>query len=168
MSAGVLGKKRRRGEQDFYLQVTSLIDTLVIILVFMLMTIGTGSVNLEMASNIKLPWSTQGAELQTGVKIVAKLDGIYLDQEKIVPLNNALTVPGTTAEDGKKIVVLFQKLAAMAAASKSATDKSSVAKFEGKILFQADKAVPLKTIKQVMYTAARAGYNDFKFAVIKQ
>ena len=35
-------------------------------------------------------------------------------------------------------------------------------------LFQADKDVPLKTVKQVMYTAARAGYNDFKFAVIRQ
>ena len=34
---------RKRGEQDFYLQITSLIDTLVIILVFMLMSLGGGT-----------------------------------------------------------------------------------------------------------------------------
>jgi FKBP-type peptidyl-prolyl cis-trans isomerase 2 len=37
-------RARRRGEQDFYLQITSLIDTLVIILVFMLMTVGSGQI----------------------------------------------------------------------------------------------------------------------------
>ncbi|MEW6056237.1 MAG: biopolymer transporter ExbD [Bdellovibrionota bacterium] len=166
MRAGMFGK-RRRGDQDFPLQITSLIDTLVIILVFMLMTVGSGSINLEPASNIILPWSSQGAELTQGVKLIAKTNGIYIDQELIVPLQNAVTPGGTTSENGKKIVHLFTKLATIARDSKSAAEKSGV-KFEGKILFQADKSIPLKTVKQVLYTAARAGFNDFKFAVIRQ
>lgn len=163
----LLGTKVRRGSQDFYLQVTSLIDTLVIILVFMLMSVGAGSVNLEMASNIKLPWAKQGAELAQGVKLVAKLDGIYIDQEKIVPLTNGIAPQDAISEGGKKIVGLFQRMAKLAAESRKMAETSKV-KFEGKVLMQADKDVPLKTVKQVLYSAARAGYNDFKFAVLKQ
>ncbi|MBI3555686.1 MAG: biopolymer transporter ExbD [Deltaproteobacteria bacterium] len=167
MRAGILGKKARRGEQDFYLQITSLIDTLVIILVFMLMTIGSGSVNLEMASNIKLPWSTQGADLTQGLKLVARMDGVSLEQEAIVPMKDGVIAHNLTSEDGKKVTVLFQKMLTKAQESRKAADKTGV-KFEGKVLVQADKAVPLKTIKQLLYTAARAGYNDFKFAVVRQ
>lgn len=166
-STNLLGTKIRRGQQDFYLQITSLIDTLVIILVFMLMSVGAGSVNLEMASNIKLPWAHNGAELAQGVKLVAKMDGIYIDQEKIVPLNNGVVPGDAVSEGGKKIVGLFQRLAKLGAESRAAAEKSKV-KFEGKILMQADKDVPLKTVKQVLYSSARAGYNDFKFAVLKQ
>ena len=71
--SGIFGKRLRRGEPDFYLQITSLIDTLVIILVFMLMTIGSGSVNLEMAPGVHLPWALAGAELTQGLKIVARV-----------------------------------------------------------------------------------------------
>lgn len=165
--AGMFGKKLKRGEQDFYLQVTSLIDTLVIILVFMLMTIGSGSVNLEMASNIKLPWSTLGGELTQGLKVIVRLDGITVDEKGVVPMKNGEIAASATAESGHKIVPLFQTLAAKAQESKKAAEKTGV-KFEGKVLLQADKTIPLKTVKQVLYTAARAGYNDFKFAVVRQ
>ena len=167
MRAGILGKKARRGEQDFYLQITSMIDTLVIILVFMLMTVGSGSVNLEMASNLKLPWSTQGADLTQGLKLVARMEGVTLEEEAIVPMKDGVIARNLTSEDGKKITVLFQKMATKAQESRKAADKTGV-KFDGRVLLQADKSVPLKTIKQILYTAARAGYNDFKFAVVRQ
>lgn len=166
-TAGLFGKKRKRGDQDMYLQITSLIDTLVIILVFMLMTIGSGSVNLEMASNVKLPWAIQGAELTQGLRVVARVDGITVEQDAIVPLDHGTVARSATAEDGRKIVPLFQKMAKLATDSKKAAEKTGV-KFEGKVLLQADKELPLKTVRQIMYTAARAGYNDFKFAVVRQ
>lgn len=167
MNSAIFGSKRRRASQDFYLQITSLIDTLVIILVFMLMTIGSGSVNLEMASNVVLPWASQGAELTQGLKVVARPSGIFLDEELVAPLQNALVPTDLTSEVGQKIVPLFSRFLKVAAQSKREAEKSGV-KFEGKILFQADKTIPLKTVKQIMYTAARAGFNDFKFAVIRQ
>jgi biopolymer transport protein ExbD len=156
---------RKRGEQDFYLQITSLIDTLVIILVFMLMSLGGGT--QEVASGVTLPWAIQGAELTQGLKVSAKKDGIYIDEEKIVPMNDSTIQSSLLSEDGKKIVPLFQKLLTISKESKSSADKSGV-KFEGKILMQADKGIPIKTIKQILYTSARAGFNDFKFAVIRQ
>lgn len=164
---GVFHKRKRRGDQDFYLQITSLIDTLVIILVFMLMTIGSGSVNLEVAKDVRLPWSTAGAELVQGLKLVARADSISLEDEPIVPLENGVVAASATAEANRKIVPLFQRMQRKASESKRAALASGV-KFEGKVLLQADKSIPLKTIKQVLYTAARAGYNDFKFAVIRQ
>jgi len=157
----------RRGEQDFPLQITSLIDSLVIILIFMLMTVGSGSINLEMATNIKLPWVSSGADLTQGVKLVTRVDGIYLEEEKVAPLHNGAVMPETTAEAGKKILPLFQKLASIAVESTKAAEKSGV-KFEGKVLIQADKTIPLKTIQKQLYTAARAGFHDFKFAVLRQ
>lgn len=166
MRTGMFGK-RQRGADDFFLNITSLIDTLVIILVFMLMTVGSGSVNLEMASGLTLPWATQGSDLPQGVKLVAKTDGIYLDQDLIAPMKNSTISQTLISENGRKIVPLFQKLAELARDSKKAADKSGV-KFEGKVLLQADKSVPLKTIKQILYTAGRAGFNDFRFAVIRQ
>lgn len=160
-------KRLRRGDQDFPLQITSLIDSLVIILIFMLMTVGSGSINLEAAAGIKLPWVSSGAELTQGVKLVTRPDGIYLDEVKIAPLQNGAVIPETTAEAGKKILPLFQKLAPLAVDSRKAAEKSGV-KFEGKVLIQADKTIPLKTIQRQLYTAARAGFHDFKFAVLRQ
>lgn len=167
MKSGTFSKLRKRGEQDFYLQITSLIDTLVIILVFMLMTIGSGSINLEVAPGVRLPSSINGAEVSQGVKVVAKNDGIYVDSEKIVTLENAITKSADISEKDKKINGLFIKLSKLSEESKAAAKNSNI-KFEGRILLQADKSIPLKTIKQILYTAARAGYNDFKFAVLRQ
>ena len=82
-------------------------------------------------------------------------------------MNDSTIQSSLLAEDGKKIVPLFQKLLTISKESKSSADKSGV-KFEGKILMQADKGIPIKTIKQILYTSARAGFNDFKFAVIRQ
>lgn len=166
MRAGMFGK-RKRGEQDFYLQITSLIDTLVIILVFMLMTVGSGSVNLEMADKIKLPWSAQGADLTQGLKLIARMDGITLENEAVVPLTDGAPARAALAEDSRKIIPLFQKMAEKARESQKQAQKSGV-KFDGTVLLQADKALPIKTVKQILYTAARAGYNDFKFAVVRQ
>ena len=167
MSGGLFGKKRKRADQDFYLQITSLIDTLVIILVFMLMTLGSGNINLEMAGGVKLLWTVEGAELTQGLKLIARLDGISLDTEAIVPLKAGEVAGAATSEAGRKIVPLFNKLAATARESQAAAKKSGV-KFEGRVLLQADKDLPLKTVKQVLYTAGRAGFHDFRFAVVRQ
>ena len=70
-------------------------------------------------------------------------------------------------ENGRLIVPLYAELLKQSESSKAIALKKGV-KFEGTIILQSDKDAAFSLVKKVLYTAGRAGYNDIKFAAVKQ
>ncbi len=149
------------------LQITSMADIFVIILVFLLKSYGTSAIEIQPSKGMSLP--------------VASADGIPLQALRIEISESAILVesnPVTTVEHfafKKEDILPNGASRALASAldherkremliAKNNTD----VKVDPRIIIVADERAPYSSIKTVLSSAAVNGYTDFKLAVIKK
>lgn len=177
------GSRMRRSlkRQAFTLQLTSLMDVLIITVVFLLKSYGISSMGIIQTSNLQLPVSKAPDTFGEGMALVISKDKIMLDSEPILqfvgdPKDAKFNLPdgaidNSSAERG--ILPLYDALLKKkqdyeTLASRSADPKAALAKWTGEILVQADKAAPYELIRRVMFTAGMAQYKIFRLTVEKQ
>jgi biopolymer transport protein ExbD len=150
----VLGGGHKSVNAD--LNLTSMIDYLVITVVFLLSNFGTQQ-QVQSSANLELP-EIPNAHRITSAPIVSITDTlIMLDGQRI-------TTPREIAGVTDRIDRLFERL-------ESARREFPVvhpgANFEGDIIFQIDRRVSWQVIKTVAKTCALAGYTRLNFAVTR-
>ena len=72
-------KKKRRFGGDDELNITSMMDMMTIILVFLLKSVGSSEVEVRTSDNLKLPYSTNKAPPVLTVSVVVQKDAILVD-----------------------------------------------------------------------------------------
>ncbi len=148
-------------EATFPLQITSMIDMFTIILVFLLKSYASSSVDITPSQTMRLPSSTSLQAPAEALKLMVSKDAIFVDDKEV------MRVDGTVAQDKSKLIKpLYDALTIQATKSKNIGTKNESAQFDGKVIMQADQTLNYQYLQKVMYTAALAGYTDFKFAVI--
>ncbi len=159
--------RQRHDSSAYELQLTAMVDMMTIILIFLLNTYSTSSVQLTPADRLNLPASFSSSPPVEALKMVVAKHGIYVDDIKIVDLNEGvLNSKDVDAKDAQFIRALFEALDKQAQKTKEIATKNEDMKFDGKIIVQVDRAVNYKVLKKALYTAAIAGYNDAKFAAV--
>jgi biopolymer transport protein ExbD len=177
------GRARRHHQRAFGLQLTSLMDVLMIIVVFLLKSYGISSMGINQTDKLELPVSRAPETYGEGMALIIAKDKILLDSEDVMlfegdPKAKKFQLPAgavDTAQNAsnKGIVPLFDALRKKKddfdlLASRSPDPQAAMAKWKGELLVQADKAVPYEIIRRVMYTAGAAGYKNFRLTVEKQ
>lgn len=163
---------RKSGDKELDVDITSLLDILVILLVFLLKSYNASDLKLEVAKNINLPKSksmTLGnmavivqVSDQKDIWINNRKIGRYIASadEKIDVLYNALE------EEGKNQDKAIKELETTAPSSN--TDKGALATRKAnrkKVNIVMDQSVPYEILRKVMHTSALAGFPEFKFIV---
>src|ERR1700683_1108679 len=162
-----LGALRRNQEGTFALQITSMIDMFTIILVFLLKSYASSSVDIAVNQNMVLPSSTASMAPGEALKLAVSKTGIYVDDKEVAKIENGLILKDyLDSKDEKFIRPLYDALKAQADKSKAIAKQNTDMNFEGKVIFQADQGLDYKLLRKVMYTSSFAGYTDFKFAVV--
>lgn len=176
-------RARRHRSRAFGLQLTSLMDVLMIIVVFLLKSYGISSMGIVQTDKLELPVSLAPETFGEGMALVIAKDKIVLDGADVLLFEGAPeekhfklpegTVDTSSGINNRGIVPLFDALKKKRddydlLASRSPNPKEAAAKWKGEILVQADKAVPYEMIRRVMYTAGAAGYKLFRLTVEKQ
>lgn len=175
--AGV--KTPQRVIKDEALNITSMMDLMTIILVFLLKSYSTQDISISGDSDLQLPSSTSQKEPEMAVNVVVTGSKIIVDGDIVLNLSTAPDEenPGqemiVVPEDEKKgqlITRLFDRLTEKAESSKAIAEASGNKEheFKGRILLQCDKRLPFSVIREVMYTAGQAQFGEFKFVVYKQ
>ncbi len=142
--------------QTFGLNITSMTDMFTILLVFLLQTFSAGEVNIDPVTGVRLPTSTTEKNPVDGVKISISPTELKLDQLKVADVkNNLIATAAIDPNDSNFIQPLFDEL------QKFNKTHEKLAK-TGKVLFQADQALPYATLRKVMYTASMAGFPNLK------
>lgn len=165
-------KKKRRGsrrdESGGSLNINSMMDIMVIILVFLLKSYGDEPLKVQ-AEDLKAPSSM--AELQpkdmTTITITQK--AILVDDAKAVDVKRGGVDKSQKrgGEDGMLINPLFEDLNA-AVKQKKREKELMRQKYEPTATIIADQAIPYRLVTEVMYTAGQAELSQFKIAVIKK
>lgn len=156
----------RRSPSAFKIQITSMVDMFVILLVFLLKSYSTSPVNISPRDGLTLPESTSTTDPIDVVKLIVSKDAVFVEDEKIIDLKEGqFNSVDLDSNDNHFIRKLYEALDQHAEKAKAISEVNEEFVFDGKILLQADRELDYQVLKRVMYTSMMAGYADVKLAV---
>ena len=160
-------KRRKKLPVNFKIQVTSMVDMFVILLVFLIKSYSTSPVQVNPSADIRLPSSISEANPVDVLKLMVSKTGVYVEGQKVIDLvDGQIDKKYLDSSDANYIPELFKHLDGEAKKTQDIAKVNTTITFEGKILVQADKDLAYDMLRKVMHTSAVAGYSDVKFAVI--
>ena len=184
---GIMRRKgRRRTQEPFELQLTSMMDVLVIIVVFLLKSYNISTHNFTSTSGLQLPTSSSQDNPTDSLQVIITPESITVDEDRVLDFHQLSTQISSNEanytfktsdldEGGFRIIPLYdalvkakEKTELLLAKSKSRTSEGKPLPFEGILAIQADKRVRYDTLKKIMYTAGMAGYKVFRFLALKK
>ncbi len=147
--------------KELEVDITSLLDILVILLVFLLKSYNPTDLKLDVVKDITLPNSESEALGHTATTVQISSDhDFWIDSKKLGSLD--LASKGTYAnlfEELSKIkedLKLKEKERAPASKAKSSLNKIN-------LVFE--QSLPYSVIQMVLHTSATAGFTEYKFIV---
>jgi biopolymer transport protein ExbD len=158
-----------RSPATFKIQITSMVDMFVILLVFLLKTYSTSPVNITPKDGLRIPESTATMDPVDVVKLIVAEDGVFVEDKKVMDLEKG-RIPASVADkrDPSFLRSLYEALDERAKLAKSISQVNDSFEFDGKILLQADRGLPYDLLQKVMYTSMMAGYAEVKLAVAQK
>lgn len=160
-------RKRRSGQEVADLDITSLLDVLTILLVFLLMNYNSGMV-INIPDGIVIPKSASQDPNSAGVIIQMSADKLWVDDKEIMNLKDKQNNLKFYDEGGRRIVPLFNELVRkredIEALKKSI--KREDEKFSGIANLVVDKKIKYTDVKRLLFTCAEAGFLKYKFVVL--
>ena len=177
---------RKRLKQGFELQLTSMMDVLIIIVVFLLKSYATSTNTFTTVPGLKLPISATLDVPPDSLELIITPESMTFENEKILEFLQTAGNAGSTDggysfkgsdldEGGRRIVPLYdalvkarQKAEILRVKSTKRDENGKPLPFEGVLAIQADKRVQYDTVRKIMYTAASAGYKIFRFLAMQR
>lgn len=174
-------RQRRSTNRPLELQLTSMMDVLVILVVFLLKSYAASTNSFNTVPGMKLPYSSSKDSPPDSLHVIVTPEGITFENERILDFVQTAATVGSTEggyqfkgsdldEGARKIVPLFdalfkarEKAEFLRAKSKTRDEEGKPLPFDGVLAIQADKRVQYDTIRKIMYTAGSAGYRVFRF-----
>lgn len=142
---------------DMELQITSMADIFMILLVFLLKSYSTSLEQINPQDKIKLPVAASQDTFKDNLKVEVSENSVRVDQKKVFSLNNFQL--SSLERESKFIDPLYQEL--MLQRKKMPTPNTS-----SKLMILADEKVPYDTLKPILNTISRTGFVDLQLVVI--
>jgi len=179
-------RNRKEIRRSFDLQLTPMLDVLVIILVFLLKTAAVTSTTFTSVAGIELPVSESPDVPPESLQLIVTPEAMTLEDQRIMDFVQSAASVGTAEasyefargdldEGGRRVVPLYdalvkarEKAELLRAKSKARDADGNPLPFDGVLAVQADKRIAYDTIRKVMYTAYSAGYTVFRFLALRK
>ena len=160
----VLGKKFIRGKRGVYaaLTLTSLVDVMTIIVIFLLMNFSANGEVLYMSKDIRLPDAYHGSQLDRAPVISVSAEAVTFDGRML--LNTGDLVKG----DAMSVPELEEALRDEKRRYETIHVEDPDHPFRGLINVQADRRIPFKVIKRVMFACNQSGFGNISFAALSR
>ncbi len=161
-------RTRHRVRQASYsLQLTAMVDLFTILLVFLLKSYSTSSIQVSQIDDLRLPTSSAVSEPEEALLLVVSKKGIYIDDKQVVPMKDGnIEENYLDVSDRHFIRKLYEELDKEAKKSLEIAEKNDKHKFKGNLIVQADHNLNYAILKRVMYTSMLAGYADVKLGLM--
>ncbi len=160
---------KKRNQEPLELDITSLLDILVILLVFLLKSYNASDLKIDLAAFVTLPDSR--SEILGNQAII-----VQINNKKNIFINNKLI--GPLATTNKKIPALYKELILHKEGldqeisnlrdPAGLNEKKTLMRKKRKIKrinIALDQSLPYSVLSQVMHTSALAGFPEFKLIV---
>lgn len=159
--------KKAKKDTGFTLQLTAMVDMFTIMIVFLLKSYDTSSLEVKNVDNLRLPASVTANMPEESLLLLISQKGIFINDKKVAVIDKgAISKDSISKNDEDYIEPLFEELNVEAKKIEEIAKKNPNIKFEGKIFMQADKGLPYSVLRKVLYTATMAGYGDLRLAAM--
>ncbi|WP_407443616.1 ExbD/TolR family protein [Fibrobacter sp.] len=157
-------RKSRKYGEDVPFSLTSMMDMMTIILVFMIKNLDAEGQLLTQAENLILPISTSKIQPKTvSLTVVVDANYVIADNEQVVPTADVL------AQEDLLVAKLDEILKDRRAIEQEHALKMGLPADEaGNIIVQIDKNIPYDAMYKVMATCGFSGYTNIAFAVMEK
>ena len=145
--------------------ITSLLDALFIILVFLLKSYSTNPVSVTLSSDLKLVASAALLSPKDAVPVIVDKSGITVDGVQAMKFDKG-EIPADQVA-GHIIAPLSEALRDQAEKQRKLGQLNTDVSFKGELILICDKDLSYKILRDVLMTAGDAEYGNFRFAVIK-
>ncbi len=155
-------RTRRKNKGDFHLELNSLLDVLVILLVFLIKNYTTSEVELMIPKGMQIPLSISQTVVHKGVTVQMSKDREIIISDKLV------TKVQKNSWSGKDSIKIKNELMAIKDRIEQLNIESDEsAPFSGVINLLMDRSIDYYHIKKIMDVSAEVGFEQFKFIVIE-
>lgn len=151
--------KKKKGEMA-PVPLTSLMDAMTIILLFLLQQFNADGALVTPAEGLKIPESVNVDKPKKATTVIATGDHLLVENQ-LVAEGAELQFDGTSEF---QITPLFEKLDAIATELTALDEKL----FTGELLVQADINLDYKFFIRLVYTAGQAGYTKIKLVTVQK
>lgn len=158
--------KKHRTSDEMSLQITSMADIFTILLVFLLKSFSTSSVDLSPSAGITLPNAGGESTHYEALKIEIGPTGVVLENALTLTLKDYTWASGELETNGT-LRTLNTALEKARKRQLLIAEKNTSVKVDSKVLVVADQKTPYATLKAVLASLAVNGFTDFKLAVVK-
>jgi len=164
-SRSIRNRGRKRKSQVFDLDITSLLDILVIMLVFLLQSTNSTGIIMTVPKDVELPVSSSATPSNEGVIVQVSPTTIWVEDKEV--LNIETNLRNSTDQGGRRLIPLFNELVKRKELIQlSAKSSPQANKFGGVVNLIVDKTVKYSFVKKLLYTCAEAGFKEYKFVVM--
>lgn len=142
---------------DATLPLVPIIDLMICMVVFLLMSFGASGELIAQKASIQMPRAVQGDELDPAPTVAIDPVVIALDDHRVADTATLAANPRL-----ERIEELVQRLETM---KRNWAVMHPQKDFPGALTLQADVSIDYRVIKKVMFSAQQAGYPNVRFAV---
>ena len=155
-------KMRKREFRAIKPQITSLIDVLILIIVFLIQSFSMEESAMNIPRDIMLP-------LSSAKKAPKSMPVIGLNNNALVADGQMLgLVSDMIASDELLFEPLYNWLVNRKEITEGIAKYSTKIEFKGEVAIQGDKKIPFKLLQKIMFTCGQVGYNNFSLAVTQR
>ncbi|OFZ73848.1 MAG: hypothetical protein A3K03_01150 [Bdellovibrionales bacterium RIFOXYD1_FULL_44_7] len=149
--------KAKPPSDQMMIQITSLADIFMILLVFLLKSYGSGLIELTTSKGLNIPQAAVETGSADALKLEVSEQAILLEGKPVAEMKDfqfdSKSLSGALAGERKRQIILAK------------SDPNI--KLDPRVIMIADRKIPYSTIKSVLASAASNGYTDFKLAVVQ-
>jgi biopolymer transport protein ExbD len=147
------GGRDRKPSIHADLNLTPMIDTLIVMLIFLVKSYSVTPSYLTPTQSIELSRTSSKESAPDKPALIIGKDGILLNGQVLIAFKNG--VPVRDFSKDAFIPELKEKLDKM---------KTADPDFSGTLILQADKSIPFHVLRPILRTAGVSGFYDIKFA----
>ncbi len=163
-------KVRQAAGEIRELNIVAMMDMMTILLVFLLKSYQTSTVNVNMGKDFAIPQSTTLLEPQDNITVQVSMREVMVNDRKVLALEDGV-VPAKDKEGGAatafRVEPLYDALKTEVDHQKAIAKYNSRLQVAGRINVVADKRIKYRTLMDVLYTAGQAELGEYKFTVLK-
>lgn len=154
-----------------HLNITAMMDMMTILLVFMLKQFAVQQASMTMSDQLQLPHSTSTLKPTPSVNVTVTNSSVIIEGDSVVSVRGGALDP-SSKRDGANgfyvtpIVTTLQKHANRLKKIEELSHGSSP--FDGTMLLLADRSIPYRTLTEVLYSAAEAGFKNYRLVVLSK
>jgi len=161
-------RRRKYVPEEGGVTINSLMDVVTIILIFLLMNFSTDSLKISPNEKLDLPKSvTQAGPKERTVTLTVTSEKILVDDEEVIGVKISKNKLETSDPNSMKITPLKNALDKKVKEQKELLAKIKKGGAKDMITIIIHGGTQFHIVSRVMFTAGQAGFEKFKFAVIK-